>query len=138
VRIFDGTQGWKLRSTTAGPPEASDYSAEEISFALDAGGLDGPLIDSKSKGIDVALLGVDSVEGHRAYHLKVTLQTGHAQDAWIDAQSFLELRYDRETYSAAGLRGIVPVYLRNYQTLDGLLIPALIETGGQPQRTPTR
>jgi len=136
VRIFDGTQGWKLRSTTAGPPELQDYSAEEISFALDAGGLDGPLIDSEAKGIEVALLGVDSVEGHRAYHLRVTLQTGHVHDAWIDTQSFLELRYDRETFSAAGVRGIVPVYLRNYQTLEGLVIPALIETGG-PTATDT-
>jgi len=136
VRIFDGTQGWELRSTTAGPPEVKGYSAEEIRFALDAGGLDGPLIDSKAKGIDVALLGVDSVEGHPAYHLKVTLQTGHTHDAWIDTQSFLELRYDRETYNAAGMRGIVPVYLRNYQTLDGLAIPALIETGG-PTATDT-
>jgi hypothetical protein len=130
VRIFNGAQGWKLRPTTAGPPELKDYTADEISFARDAGGLDGPLIDSKAKGIDVTLAGVDSVDGHRAYHLKVTLPSGQVHDDWIDAQSFLELRYDRSTRNAVGMRGVVSVYLRNYQTFNSLVIPLLIETGG--------
>jgi hypothetical protein len=129
ARVFDGTQGWTLRPTSEGLAEIKEYSKEEVSFAHDAGGLDGPLMDAKAKGISISLLGLDSVEGHSAYHLRVTLPSGRSHDDWVDAQSFLELRYDRETHNAAGLRGSVAVYLRNYQTVEGLVIPTLIETG---------
>ena len=136
VRAFDGSKGWKSTPTADGIPEVSDYSADEISFARDAAGLDGPLFDPTAKGIKVALKGMDSVEGHRAYHLKITLPSGQLRDDWIDAQSFLELRYDRETHSVAGATGVASVYLRNYQSFEGLVIPLTIETGaGNAQYT---
>ena len=134
VRVFDGTMGWKQRPTSQGTFEVKEYGAEEIGFARDAGGLDGPLLDSKAKGISIALEGIDSVEGHRAYHLKLTLPSGQVRDDWIDAESFLERRYDRVTRNAVGATGIVSVYLRNYQTVNGLVMPLLIETGRPASR----
>ena len=134
ARIFDGRGGWKLRASSSGMPEVSDYTPEDLAFAHDAGGIDGPLVDAKSKGIDVALVGLDSVEGHRAYRLRVNFPSGHVQEAWIDARSFLELRYDRATRSTRGASGTVSVYLRNYQTVEGLKIPSLIETGSPVAR----
>lgn len=101
----------------------------------DAAGLDGPLFDPTAKGIKVALKGMDSVAGHRAYHLKITLPSGQLRDDWIDAQSFLELRYDRETHSVAGATGVASVYLRNYQSFEGLVIPLTIETGRRSRST---
>ncbi len=130
VRVFDGGKGWKLIPVAGSIPELKDYTAEEISFARDAAGLDGPLFDSKSKGVSIALQGMDIVEGHSAFRLKVTLPSGQVHDEWIDAQSYLELRYDRATRNAAGMSAVVSVYYRNYQTINGLLIPLLIETGG--------
>ena len=138
VRVFDGSMGWKQRPTSQGTPEVKEYSAEEIGFARDAGGLDGPLFDPTAKGIGIALEGIGSVEGHRAYHLKLTLPSGQLRDDWIDAQSFLELRYDRATRNAVGATGIVSVYLRNYQTVNGLVMPLLIETGGPASRDTDR
>jgi hypothetical protein len=51
------------------------------------------------------------------------------QRVWIDAESFLEVKYDRLARDAAGRPTSVPVYLRNYQTYEGLRIPFTIETG---------
>lgn len=136
VRIFDGKRGWKQRPVAVGPPDLKEYSAEEISYARDAAGLDGPLIDYQVKGVGIALEGMDSVEGHAAYRLKVKLPSGQVHDDWIDARSFLELKYDRPTRNAMGVSGVVSVYLRNYQTLNGLTLPFLIETGvGKAQAT---
>jgi hypothetical protein len=130
VRIFDGSKGWKLTPVEGGLPTVKDYSAEEISFAHDAGGLDGPLFDPKAKGISVALQGMDTIEGHSAYHLKLTLPSGQVRHDWIDAQSFLELKYDRATHGAAGMTGAVSVYYRDYQPFNGLVIPLVMESGG--------
>lgn len=131
LRIFDGTQGWKLRPTSQGTPELVDYTPEELSYARDAAGLDGPLIDYRTKGVSVVLQGRDTVEGHAAYRLRVTLPSGQTQVHWIDAHSFLLLKYDRTTHNQAGQAGIVSVHLRNYQTIKGLAMPLLIETGGE-------
>lgn len=129
VRIFDGMAGWRVQPTATGLLETKPYTAEEVSFARDAGGLGGPLIDYQAKGVKVVLEGVDSVEGRPAYRLGLTLPSGRKRTDWIDAQSFLELRYDREMRNGQGASGTVAVYFRNYQTVEGLTMPFLIETG---------
>jgi outer membrane lipoprotein-sorting protein len=129
LRIYDGTKGWKLRPTTQGKPEWQDYTAEELLFARDAAGLDGPLFDYKEKGVKVALHGTGTVEGHEAYRLEVTLPSGQMRTDWIDAKSFLELKYDRSIRDRAGRTGTVSVYYRNHQKIQGLVLPLTIETG---------
>jgi outer membrane lipoprotein-sorting protein len=130
VRIFDGKEGWRLRPTGTGLPEIKDYSADEISYAHDAAGPDGPLFDHKTKGVTVTLKGMDEMAGHRAYHLELTLPSGRKRTDWIDAESFLDLRYDREIHNSQGRTGMVSVYLRDYRTVEGLTMPFVIETGG--------
>jgi outer membrane lipoprotein-sorting protein len=124
--IYNGAQGWKLREKRSAQPELQDYSTEELSFARDALGLDGPLMDYKAKGVVVTLGGVDTVEGRKAYRLELTLPSGATRRTWIDAQTFLELRYERPATN--GTRGTVSVYSRNYRAFDGLQIPLLLET----------
>jgi len=130
VRIFDGSKGWKARPTGPGGNEVKDYTAAELSSAGDAYGLDGPLFDYKEKGVTVVLDGKDSIEGHEAYRLRVKLPSGQAHTDWIDAHSFLELKYDRATRTVVGQTGVVSVHYRDYQTVNGLVIPFTIETGG--------
>ena len=48
---------------------------------------------------------------------------------WIDAQTFLDVKYDREIRNARGQPATVAVFYRNYQNVGGLQIPLLIETG---------
>jgi outer membrane lipoprotein-sorting protein len=129
VHIFDGTRGWKLRQTNSTSPELQDYTAEELSFARDALGLDGPLVDYKTKGVVVTLAGVEEIQGRKAYRLNLTLPSGATRRAWIDAHTFLEVRYDRDIDSAMGQSRTVSVYYRNYQPFEGLQIPLTIETG---------
>ena len=129
ARIFNGNTGWKVRTTHEGEPEVQDYTPEEVNFARDAAGLDGPLMDYKAKEVTVAAQGMGDVEGHRAYQLRVTLPSGAVHQVWIDAHSFLELKYDREIRSANGRIRTVSVDYRRYQQVEGLTLPMTIETG---------
>jgi len=129
ARIFDGKQGWTVRPASTGLPDIKEYDADDISFAHDAAGPDGPLFDHNTKGVTVTLKGMDEVEGHRAYRLELTLPSGRKRTDWIDAKSFLDLRYDRATHSSQGRSGVVSVYLRDYRTVEGLTMPFVIETG---------
>lgn len=129
VRIYDGTHGWKLRPARNGQPELQPYTAEELSFAQNGHGIDGPLIDYQAKGIAVTLDGVDEIEGHKAYRLSVKLPSGNSHHVWVDAQSFLDIKYDRESRNALGMKGSVSVFYRDYRTIEGLQVPLLIESG---------
>lgn len=128
ARIYDGAHGWKVMSTQSGPPQMEAFGAEDLRFARDAGGIDGPLVDYAAKGIAVALEGRDAVDGHAAYRLALTFPTGDVQHVWIDAASYLELKYDRETSDGRGNKGVVAVYYRDYKTVDGLKMPTTIES----------
>ncbi len=130
LRVYDGTHGWKLRSLGNGKPELQPYTAEELSFAHDGQGIDGPLVDYQAKGVAVALDGVDEVEGRKAYRLSVKLPSGVAHHVWIDAQTFLDVKYDRESRNNFGQSGKLSVFYRNYKTIEGLQIPLTIESSG--------
>jgi outer membrane lipoprotein-sorting protein len=138
VRIFDGSQGWKLSQGRDSYPDVQPYSAEEASFARDDQGIGGPLIDYREKGIGVALEGVEAVEGRNAYRLKLTLPSGAGQRLWIDAESFLVLKEARESRNALGMAGTLTVFYRDYRTVDGLRLPFLIESGVGSGNPPDR
>jgi len=128
LRIFDGTNGWKLRPSASGKPEVQPFTNEELGFAHDGQGIDGPLIDFAAKGISVTLEGVDEVEGRKAYRLNVRLSSGLSHQLWIDAQNFLDIKSGRQSRNALGQTGTVSVFYRNYQTVEGVKIPFAIET----------
>lgn len=140
TRVFDGVQGWKVHPGSNGVPALEPYTADELSFARDGQGIDGELMDYQAKGITVALEGMDEVEGHKAYRLSLKRPSGVIHRVWIDAQTFLDVKYERplrRSVSASGNRspdvlkraGTVTVFYRNYQPVDGLQIPLLIESG---------
>ena len=91
--------------------------------------IDGLLIDHQAKGIAVALDGVDEIEGRKAYRLGVKLPSGVSHHVWIDAETFLDIKYDRVSRNALGRSATTWVSYRDYRTIDGLQIPSVIELG---------
>jgi outer membrane lipoprotein-sorting protein len=129
ARVFDGTSGWKMSAKRNGSPEVQPFTIQELKFAQAAQAIDGPLIDYEAKATLVSLDDIEEVEGHRAYRLSARLASGETQKVWIDAQTFLDLRYDRTSYSPAGVPGNVSVFYRDYRTIDGLKFPFTLEVG---------
>jgi hypothetical protein len=129
VRVFDGTQGWKLGPTRNGQSDVRPYTLEDLRFAQSGPGLDGPLIDYATKGSTVALEGVEVVRGHEAYRLSVHLSSGETDHVWIDAKTFLDLRYDRPSSGSLPESRPVSVFYGDYRNVDGVQIPSVLETG---------
>lgn len=138
LRVFDGTHGWTMHAGEDGIPRLDEFTAQEVRFARDAAGLEGPLIDVRARDATVELAGLDELEGHRAYHLAVKTASGDAQQVWVDAATFLEIRYDRTTYSARGTPGSVSVFYREYQPVEGLQLASVIEIGAGTGRKADR
>jgi len=138
MRVFNGAHGWKARPAADGSPDVQEYTPQEAKFARDESVIDGPLIDYQAKGSSLALEGVEQVEGRKAYRLRLRLASGERHSVWVDAQTFLEIRYDRTSYNPAGVPGTVSVFYRDYKTIDGLQIPSVLEIGTGSGKAPDK
>jgi hypothetical protein len=137
VRTFDGVNGWKLRPAH-GRPEAQPYTPQELRSARAGHGIDGPLIDSAARGNSVVLESLDEIGGRKAYRLSVRLASGGDERVWVDAETYLDLRYDRMVDGPAGAPRWVSATYGDYRNVEGLRIPFLITTGGGPGATPDK
>ena len=131
MRVFDGTLGWTTRASNIGST-LRRYTRSELKSAHDAQGIDGLLIDHQAKGIKVALAGTDQVDGHAAYRLDITLPSGTERRLWIDAQSFLEVKYERHPGLPVGRAGDEFIYYRDYRSIGRVRMPFTIEAQPKP------
>ena len=127
VQVYDGTNGWKVRPFM-GRDEIEPYTASEMQISAEQAELDGYLIDHEAKGIKVELVGTEPVEGHDAYKLRLTMRNGQTRYLWLDAKSFLEVKIDGSPRRLDGRMHSVETYYRNYTSVDGLMIPLVLET----------
>ncbi len=128
IQVYNGEQGWKVRPFMGRGDEAEPFTPAEAKSAATWDELDGPLVDYARKGTQVALQGMETVEGHKAYKLKLTLKDGSERNVWIDAKSFLELKTDGEPRILDGKSHNVSIYYRDYRTVSKLKVPHVLET----------
>jgi outer membrane lipoprotein-sorting protein len=129
IRVFDGSQGWKVRAGSAGSPDVRPYTAGELRFARGAPLIEGPLMDLAAQGAAMTLAGVQEIAGRTAYALSLRLPSGSSCRVWVDAETFLELRYDRELLDATGRAVVTSVFFADYHAFEGLQVPLTVETG---------
>ena len=126
IQVYDGSQGWKLRPFL-NRHEVESFTSDELRLAAEQQDLDGPLIDYDRKGSRVELEGTEPVEGRDAYKLKVTLTNGQVRHVWVDKESYLDVKIDGTRKLDGKLRP-TSTYLRDYQSVNGLMIPFVMET----------
>ena len=127
VQVYDGTNGWKLRPFL-NRRDVEPYTPDELKAASMQADIDGPLVDYVAKGTKVQLDGIQSVEGHDAFNLKLTLKTGQVQHIWVDAQTFLDVKVEGTPRRLDGRFHPVATYMRDYRSVNGLMIPYVNET----------
>jgi outer membrane lipoprotein-sorting protein len=127
IQVYDGTSGWKVRPFL-NRNDVEPFSAQETKSEAAKSDLDGPLIDYAAKGTRVELAGIESVEGHDAYKLKLTSKSGDVRHIWIDAQSFLDVKVEGSQRRMDGRMRSVWVYQRDFRTVQGIKIPFVLET----------
>jgi hypothetical protein len=138
IRVFDGTQGWKLRPAH-GRPDVQPFSDAELRFERSGPGLEGVLMGYEGKAGAVEVKGIDEIDKRKTYHLILRTDSGESQQVWIDAKTFLEARYDRPAPAVGGGAGrTVSVVFRDYKDVEGLKFPMTIETGVGAGNTPDR
>jgi outer membrane lipoprotein-sorting protein len=127
IQVYDGENGWKLRPYL-NRNDVEPFTADELKSEETQVDLDGYLIDYAAKGTKVELEGVEPVEGREAYKLKVTLKTGAVQRAWVDAETFLDVKVSGAPRRMDGKMRDVVVYQRDFRTVQGVKVPFVLET----------
>jgi outer membrane lipoprotein-sorting protein len=132
TQAYDGQRGWQIVPFT-GKKDPEPMTGDELKNAQEQADIDGPLVDYKSKGNTVELIGKEKVADKDSYHLKVMLKNGSERDLYLDATTFLGLKTSAKT-TMRGTEIELESMLGDYRDVNGLKFPFSIEqhqTGGE-------
>lgn len=122
VQAFDGTTAWMI-NPLMGSNDPQKSNDEDTKMAKDdADFIDGSLVDYKSKGNAVELMGKEDVEGSPAYKLKVTKKSGTVEYEYLDAQTFLPIKSTGKR-KQMGQEFDFESTPGNYKAVNGVMMP---------------
>ena len=93
VRTFNGKDGGWVLNPFSGKDAPQAMSADEIRDAMNESDFDGPLVDSKAKGMAIEFGGTEKIEGRDTYILKVTHKDGKMSKYAFDAKTYLMAKW---------------------------------------------
>jgi len=125
VFACDGKKGWKV-SPFDDDMQLTELPDEVTQDAIEQADIEGPLVDWKTKGHQLELVGRESVGGHDVYKLKLTLNTGGVRYEYIDVASHYEVRAD-STRQIRGRDVQLVTTFADQKKAGGVLFPRLIE-----------
>src|SRR5450755_4960315 len=127
IQAYDGKNAWQVMPFM-GKKDPELMSSDEAKEVQEMADIDGPMVDYKSKGNQVELLGKEKIEGTDAYKMKVTLKNGDVQTIYIDADSFLEIKEETKR-TVRGSEQIIESSIGDYKEVGGIIFPFAIESG---------
>lgn len=134
IRAYDGKTGWQF-DPFEGRREAELLAEDDMKDLVVDSDIDGPLVNYKQKGHKAEFMGHDSVEGTDCYKVKLTLKNGDIRTYYFDADSYLELKLETQTF-VRGAPHDSETYYGDYDPVNGIYYPFAIEQGqkGSPDR----
>src|SRR6266436_1481497 len=94
IRVYDGkSSGWTINPFLE-DKDVQPLSSEDLKNISDESDFDGPLMDYKSKGNQIELVGKENLDDKPVYRLKLTNKNGDVRFYFFDASSFLLLRWE--------------------------------------------
>ena len=119
VRAFNGKDAGWVTNPFAGKDAPEAMSADEVKDAVNEADFDGPLVDAKTKGNTIELVGTEKVEGREAYMLKVTHKDGQVSSYSFDTKTFLLVKWSGAD-SVDGETVTRETFFHDYRDVGGL------------------
>src|SRR5271165_4186979 len=127
IQAYDGSVGWEI-SPFEGRKDAQLLGEDDMRDLVESADIDGPLVDYQAKGNKVEYLGHDEVDGDDAYKLKVTLKNGDIVYYYLDPDTFLEIRKEKQQFIRGSVRESEQD-LGSYKQVGGVFYPFSVEGG---------
>ncbi|MDP9267417.1 MAG: hypothetical protein M3P27_03725 [Acidobacteriota bacterium] len=127
VQAYDGATGWQI-NPFQGRRDAEMLGEDDMRDITEDADFYGPLVDAKAKGETIEYLGHATVDGDDAYKLKVTLKNGDVYYYYLDPDTFLEFRTERQQFVRGSVRETVTEF-GSYKQVSGVYMPFVITSG---------
>ena len=118
LRVTDGTTGWKVNAENGGNPQP--LSPGELKNMAGGADIDGPLVDYQAKGNKIELEGKEKVDGSDAYKLKITQKDGQVRYDYVDATSYLEVKWQGEI-DGGDRKYVAESFFKDYRPVNGVM-----------------
>ena len=101
---------------------------DDLRDLIEESDIDGPLVDYQAKGNKIEYLGHDTVDGDDVYKLKVTLKNGDIVYYYLDPDTYLEIRKEKQEFIRGSVRE-TELDLGSYKQVAGVYYPYSVEGG---------
>jgi hypothetical protein len=106
-------------------------SEDELKNITEESDFDGPLVDYKSKGHQVELVGKEKLNDKDVWRVKLTTKNGDIRNYLFDANSFQLLKWEgQRKYEGKELP--VQSFFSDYREVGGLSFAFAIDSGSSP------
>ena len=128
IRVYDGkSSGWMVNPFVENKG-VQLLSSEELKNIADESDFDGPLVDYKTKGNQIELVGKENLDDKPVYRLKLTNKNGELRFYFFDAASFLLLKW--EGIRKTGDQELPwESFFSDFREIQGLKYPFRIDQG---------
>lgn len=120
---YDGKSGWQI-NPFAGQTDPAPKNEEELKEAEEQADMDGPFIDSKTKGYKIELMGKEDLDGEQAYKLKVTNKHNDVKYYFVGADNYLPIKVTTKKKNKEGGEYETETFLSDYKKLPNGLVMA--------------
>jgi len=127
IQAYDGASGWQI-SPFSGRKDAELVGEEELRSLQEEADFYGPLVEYQAKGNTVEYLGHDTVDGDDAFRLKVTLKNGDIIYYYLDPETFLEIRVERQQFIHGAVHESY-TEMGSYKLVAGVYFPFSLVSG---------
>ena len=127
IQAYDGSAGWQI-NPFQGRKDAELLGEDDLRDITEDSDFYGPLVDAKEKGNTIEYLGHATIDGDDAYRLKVTLKNGDIYYYYLDPDTYLEFRTERQQFIRGSMRQTVTEY-GSYKQVNGVYFPFAVTTG---------
>jgi outer membrane lipoprotein-sorting protein len=128
IRVYDGkSSGWMI-NPFLDTKDVQPMTPEDLKSISDESDFDGPLVNYKTKGNQIELVGKESLDDKPVYRLKLTNKNGEVRFYFLDATSFLLVKW--EGVRKTGEQELPwESYFSDFQQVQGLRFPFRIDQG---------
>jgi hypothetical protein len=127
IKAYDGATGWQI-SPFGGRKDPELLGQDELRRLVEDADFFGPLVDYQGKGNTVEYIGHDTVDGDDAYRMKVTLKNGDIVYYYLDPETWLEIRTEKQMFVNGSVRESF-TEMGSYKLVDGVYFPFSFESG---------
>ena len=129
VQAYDGSTGWQI-DPFQGRRDPEMLGEDDLRSMSEDADFYGPLVDADAKGNKIEYVGHATIDGDDALKLKVTLKNGDIIDYYLDPDTFLEFRTERQQF-IRGSVNLTVTEMGSYKQVDGVYYPFSLTTSSR-------